>query len=269
MEPRVVRADNAGLFTLDGTRTHLLGRRRMVVIDPGPESAAHRDRLLSVLASGGAQEVRILVTHDHPDHAGGVASLADALAESGVDVRVRASPLSSLAERESLPFMPLEEGDEVPTDVGRLRALETPGHTRDHLAFHWSGGNALFAGDLLLGEGSTAWVGSYAGCVADYLQSLLRIETLQVRRILPAHGPPIDDPHEAIGRYREHRLRRIGQVREAVGSSPGATIGELVDRVYGPELPPGLRDGAAWSVRAILDHLGERPFPHDGPDGEG
>ncbi len=269
MEPRVVRADNAGLFTLDGTRTHLLGRRRVAIIDPGPESTAHRDRLLSLLAAGGAEEVRVLVTHDHPDHAGGVDSLVQAVEETGIKVGVCASPLSSLAELEALPFMPLREGDEVPTDAGRLRALETPGHTRDHLAFHWSGGTALFAGDLVLGEGSTAWVGSYPGCVADYLESLRHVEILQVRRILPAHGPPIDDSHEAIGRYREHRLRRIGQVRDAVGSIPDATIGELVDRVYGPELPPGLRDGAAWSVRAILDHLGVRAFPDDGPDGEG
>lgn len=269
MEPRVVRADNAGLFTFDGTRTHLLGRRRVAVIDPGPEGPEHRDRLLAALRAGGAETVSILLTHDHPDHAGGVRELVDELAREAVSVGIHASSRSSLADGSHGPFTPLAEGDEVATDSGRLRSLETPGHTRDHLAFHWPGGSALFVGDLLLGEGSTAWVGAYSGCVADYLESLRRIESLEVRRLIPAHGPPIDEPTHAVDRFREHRLRRIAQVHRAVTDDPHADIEVLVDRVYGSELPAGLRSGAAWSVRAILDHLELRPFPASGPDHEG
>src|SRR5690606_8181897 len=40
---REILAPNAGPLTLDGTRTYVVGRRRVVVIDPGPAALAHLD----------------------------------------------------------------------------------------------------------------------------------------------------------------------------------------------------------------------------------
>ena len=71
---RVIRAANPAPLTLDGTRTYVVGRERAAIIDPGPELEEHIDAVAESI--GGGVVVSILLTHDHPDHADGAASLA-------------------------------------------------------------------------------------------------------------------------------------------------------------------------------------------------
>lgn len=237
---RVVEAGNAGPFTLEGTRTWLVGTGTVAVIDPGPDLESHRRALLDALA--GSQRVVVLVTHHHADHAGGARVLADAL---------DAPLLGPGGGGEE----PLADGAAVELPTGPLVALSTPGHAEHHLSFHWPTARALFCGDLLLGRGSTTWVGGYRRCVGDYLASLDRLEALGLERIFPAHGPVIEDPAESIGRYRAHRLERIQQVRDARATEPDADVSRLVQLVYGTALPTAMRRAAETSVRAILDYL--------------
>lgn len=238
--PRVYTAANPGPFTLDGTRTHIVGHEVAAVVDPGPDDADHLRALRAALA--GARRVAVLVTHDHADHSGCARVLADALG----------APLLGPCPGADGP---LADGDAVETDHGELVAVDTPGHCAEHLCFSWPRARALFAGDLLLGEGSTTWVGEYPGCVRDYLASLERVEALAPRVIHPAHGAPIEDVPGALAAYREHRLARIEQAEEAQRGHPGATPAQLVTTIYGDDLPPRLRDAAAASIAAMLDYL--------------
>lgn len=184
----------------------------------------------------------MLVTHDHADHSGGARALADALG----------APLLGPSRDADGP---LADGDAVETDEGELLAVDTPGHCAEHLCFSWPRGQALFAGDLMLGEGSTTWVGEYRGCVRDYLASLERVGTLAPRVIHPGHGPPLEDVPGALAAYREHRLARIAQAEQARRDRPGATPAQLVTTIYGDELPPRLRAAAEASIAAMLDYL--------------
>jgi glyoxylase-like metal-dependent hydrolase (beta-lactamase superfamily II) len=148
----------------------------------------------------------------------------------------------------------------VETDAGRIRAVATPGHAPEHLAFHWTGGAGVeggvtFVGDLLMGSGDTTWVAPPEGDLAAYLRSLQRVEALGSEVLYPAHGPALTDPRAAIARFRAHRLERIGQVRAAVAAMPGASPAELVSTVYGPDLHPALVAAAEGSIRAILTYL--------------
>lgn len=242
---RSLLAPNPGPFTLEGTRTYVVGHRRLAVIDPGPADQAHLGRVLELVR--GAESVVLLLTHGHGDHAGGAGQLARRL---GAQV-VGAGPVDRL----------LAEGDRVETDAGSLHALRTPGHTPDHICFHWPGRDALFAGDLLLGEGDTTWVAGYPGCVADYLGSLARMAGLGLRRIYPAHGPHVDDPAERLARFEAHRRGRIAQVEAALRETPGATRQEILRRVWGDHVPPAMVPAALESLDALLDHLGAARRP--------
>ena len=75
--PRYVTAGNPGPFTLDGTRTYLVGAKQVAVIDPGPDLDEHVASLVSELAE--AEEVVIVVTHGHADHASAAPQLAERL----------------------------------------------------------------------------------------------------------------------------------------------------------------------------------------------
>jgi len=225
-----------------------VGGRDLAVIDPGPDVESHV-RALSRLLSG-AKKVTILLTHRHSDHAGGAPALARLV---GVPIRAPASyspPPGSSVEVETL-----RQGDRISTDEGDLVTLGVPGHSRDHLAFHWREGDALFVGDLLLGKGSTTWVGEYLGCVEDYLRSLDRVEALGVSVMYPGHGPPITRPRAAVDRFRRHRFQRLEEVRQIRERNPGAAPEELAAMIYGGEIPEKLARAAAEGVRAALFHL--------------
>jgi len=245
MEPRVIRAGNVGPFTLDGTRTFLVGERQVALIDPGPDVEDHVRALLRAVE--GSRHVEVLVTHHHPDHAGAVGRLAAALGSRG-RVRTLTGPLA------------LGEGDRISTDEGDLVALHTPGHAHPHLSFLHQETGALFCGDLLLGEGDTTWVGEYAEAVTEYLSSLRRLLGMELGTLYPAHGPPLHDSRGALERFLDHRLTRIGQVERLRRLHPRVDPVELASRLYGPHHPPGIREAAVLSIRAILHHLGE-PTP--------
>lgn len=216
--------------------------REVAVIDPGPDAPAHVGALTS--AVGGAGRVTILLTHGHVDHAPAASALANA---TGAEVH-GPEGVEGVARV-------LSDGDPVDTDEGELVALSTPGHAEHHLCFHWPARRALFAGDLLLGEGDTTWVGAYPGCVADYLASLERLRGLDLDVIYPAHGPAITDPAAALERYRVHRAARIEQVRAALDARPEAEAEDLVDAIYGNALPERVRRAATMSLAALVEHV--------------
>jgi len=223
-----------------------VGVRRVAVIDAGPESPEHMRALANAVRD--ADEVFVVLTHGHRDHAPGAFALAGDLG-----LEVWGPEGLEGVER------PLCDGDVLSTDSGDLVAIDTPGHARQHLAFHWPSQRALFAGDLLLGRGDTTWVGEYSGCVADYLTSLNRLSSMDLAAIYPAHGPYLDDPAEAVIRYQRHREDRIRQVAEALRKRPGAEEEDLVDVVYGSGLPKGMRQAAALSIRALMEYAQTHP----------
>src|SRR4051795_8569419 len=73
---RVVRADNPGPMTLEGTNTWVVGdpaEAPPVVVDPGP---AAQDHLSAVLSAAGGRVGAVVLTHRHGDHAESAAELA-------------------------------------------------------------------------------------------------------------------------------------------------------------------------------------------------
>lgn len=220
-------APNPGPMTLEGTNTYLLqGVRGAVVIDPGP---LHEEHLRAVAA---APVTLILLTHDHPDHAAG----ADRLAElSGAPVRPR-----------------VEDGQLVRAGEVVLRALATPGHTKDSVSFLVEETGELFTGDTVLGRGTTV-VAHPDGRLADYLASLTRLAGLPLRLIRPGHGPEVTDPAGWLSFYLRHRQERLAQVRAAFEAG-ATTPAEIVQAVYA-DVDPVLWAAAELSVRAQLDYL--------------
>lgn len=232
---RTLLAPNASAMTLDGTRTYVVGGRRVAVIDPGPDDSTHLEAIAT--ATAGADTV-ILLTHQHPDHAAG----ADALG------RLIRAPVRSAAAGT------LDDGDVIPTDAGALHALATPGHTIDHVALHWPSESAIFVGDLMMGGLDTALVAPPEGNLADYLSSLDRLDALDAAVLYPAHGPAFTDAGAAIERYRLHRTNRLNQVRQAL--TAGARDRDaLLTAVYGDQVPAELQDFARAALDAYVEFL--------------
>ena len=240
MRPRCIVADNPGPFTLDGTRTYLVGHKRVAIIDPGPDVKSHVRAIVRAVAD--AEQVCVLLTHGHADHSGAVEAVAR---ECGAEIfgvgitGARALGVSEIVE----------------TDQGRIASVDTPGHSREHVTFHWIEAEAGFPGDVVLGQGETTWVGEYEGCVADYLESLERLRGMGFSTLYPGHGPVIENPDATLDAFEAHRRERIRQVGGLLAARPEATTGALVASVYGSTIPAGLEAAALQSVEAIRKFL--------------
>lgn len=227
-----ITADNPGPLTLTGTNTYVLGS---VAIDPGPDdNEAH----LSKVAATASIEA-ILLTHRHPDHASGAPRLSEM---TGASV---------LAFGEGVA-----DGDVF----SGLVAVHTPGHAPDHVCFWHEASRSLFSGDLIAGEGSIM-VAPPEGSLADYMASLEKARKLSPSRILPGHGPMVEDAGAKIEEYISHREEREAMVVAALEA--GAETVEEVVRLAYPEVPTRMRPYAERSAEAHLIKLGALRLPEE------
>jgi glyoxylase-like metal-dependent hydrolase (beta-lactamase superfamily II) len=246
MPPLLILAGNASAWTgPTGNNTWLLHGREPALIDAGVGLPAHVDAVAATLAGAGL--VRILLTHGHPDHASGVPAL---LARWPTAIVISRSPMRP-PDRHQIA----DEGALIPAGDTSLRVIGTPGHAPDHLCFFDERSRDLFCGDLVRLGGTVVIPASQGGNLRQYLESLHRVRSLGPRRLLPGHGPIVDDPAALIDEYLAHRAERDRQILDAVRAG-ARTPEEIVAQVY-QELPAALRSAAADSVAAHLIKLRE------------
>ncbi len=247
----VVRAENPGIMTLDGTNTWVLrepGATTSVVVDPGPDDAAH---LAAVLEAAGRVGL-VLYTHHHLDHTEAI----DAFAE------LTGAPSRAVSEQFCRPgadgaaVAPLVDGEVVDVDGLRLEVVLVPGHTKDSVAFRLLDEPVLLTGDTVLGRGTTV-IAHPDGVLGPYLDSIARLRELAdeglAQRILPGHGPVVEQALAVLDFYLEHRQDRLEQVREALEAGD-ETARQVVERVYA-DVDESLWPAAERSVEAQLEYL--------------
>jgi glyoxylase-like metal-dependent hydrolase (beta-lactamase superfamily II) len=160
---------------------------------------------------------RIVLTHAHRSHLGGLATLkretrAQVLAhEFEADVVAGDRPAQSVGLKPTRPFRtyPFQVGiflnrprhKPCPVDgtvddgdaVGPLEVLHAPGHSPGHLAFHLADRNLLIAGDAI-----ATWPRFEAGWPAftlnpdQHRESLARFASLEPRFVAVGHGDAVE-----------------------------------------------------------------------------
>jgi glyoxylase-like metal-dependent hydrolase (beta-lactamase superfamily II) len=244
MEPIPIHAHNPGPITGDGNWTWLLEGRVTTLIDAGTGDPRHLDGVADALA--GARLTQVLVTHAHGDHASG----AMALRQRFPGVRFRKMPWPGRDAKWPVDWDPIVPGESIQAGDGLLAAVHTPGHAPDHLCFWDDTSRSLFCGDLAQ-SGNTVWIPfDLRGDLTDYLASLARVLVLQPARLLPAHGPVIDQPETILRRYIDHRVARERQIVEAMheGATTAEDITARVYRTLSDKMLPMAKQG-------VLSHL--------------
>ena len=152
--------------------------RRGAVVDPGGDIA----RILAAVDAKGIVLEKILVTHGHIDHAGGVAELAERLSlpiegpqredQFWIDGMPQQSRMFGFPEvRAFSPDRWLEQGDRVVFGKVELEVLHCPGHTPGHVVFFNAPGRLAIVGDVLF-QGSIGRTDFPKGDYATLLASI-------------------------------------------------------------------------------------------------
>jgi glyoxylase-like metal-dependent hydrolase (beta-lactamase superfamily II) len=248
------------------------------LIDAGfPDEESIGKRLESLRSLPGLKLRYIVITHHHFDHASGARKLREATgarivmhkdeapllqraASEEVPSDVEVPPeRREFAERvqqwrreaaEAAPDELVEDGDTLRVGALSLRLVHTPGHTAGHLSPFLEDERVLFAGDNVLGLGTTAVPPPPHGDMALYVQSLGKMQALNASLMCCGHGPAVKEPDRKLQELIDHRRQREEQIL-SLARGGRDTVGGIVRAIY-PELDRRLL-GMAQSQ--VLSHL--------------
>lgn len=195
--------------------------KRAAVVDPGGDIG----RILAAVDEAGVTVEKILVTHGHIDHAGGVAELARRLGvpvegphrgdRFWIDQLPQQGGQFGLGRAEVFePDRWLDDGDTVEVGELSLRVIHAPGHTPGHVVFFAESERLAVVGDVLF-RGSIGRTDFPGGNHRDLIASI-RGKLFPLGDdvgFIPGHGPA-----STLGDERRHNPY-VGEARAGGGRS--------------------------------------------------
>lgn len=251
-----VIAKNPGPFTYTGTGTFIVGTKELAIIDPGP---IDDDHLKAIIKTTGKNKIsHIIVTHTHNDHSPlskPLQEITGAPIYSYFNEAMDTKTNNQFEEGYDISFKPdviVKDGDLINGFDWTLEAIHTPGHTSNHMCYSLLEEKILFSGDHVMGWSTTVIVPP-DGDMNEYLKSLEKLLDRNDNIYLPTHGKQIDNPHDLVNKYIEHRINREEQIIKAIKSG-NFKINEMVKIIYS-DVDPGLHPAASMSTLAHLNRM--------------
>jgi glyoxylase-like metal-dependent hydrolase (beta-lactamase superfamily II) len=186
-----------------------------------------------------------VVSHWHPDHVGGIKDLKTL------------TPVPKIYKNLSHPsdedLLDIADGQKFTVEGATLRALHSPGHTTDHMAFVLEEEDALFTCDNMLGHGTAVFED-----LPTYINSLNKMSAAVNGRGYPGHGAIIESVQTKAAEYIAHRAQREREVTNVIRNAgkEGLTLMEAVKIIY-KDVPENLHLPASNGVIQILWKLRE------------
>ncbi|MCW3491590.1 MBL fold metallo-hydrolase [Dethiobacter alkaliphilus] len=227
---------------------------RHLMIDTG----FNREECLQVLKEAihklnvDLKKTDILITHMHADHSGLVADLAAegatayCSAEDADTINADAThweamriftmtggfppevfqnaiekhPGYKYRSTVKVDFNIVDDGDQFPFGDFEFTCIKTPGHTRGHMCLYEPDKKIFISGDHILQDitpNISLWSDKYDP-LHDYLQSLDRVNQLEISLVLPGHRSLIKDCGGRIKELQEHHETRAQEVIDILKS---------------------------------------------------
>jgi hydroxyacylglutathione hydrolase len=152
--------------------------KKAAVVDPGGDV----ERIKEMITEQGVTLEKILLTHAHVDHAGGVAAIAEAynvpIEGPHKEDQFLIDEIENVAETYGFPdvqtFQPsifFEDGDTVTVGELTFEIFHCPGHTPGHVVYYHAPSNLVIVGDVLF-QGSIGRTDFPRGNHADLINSI-------------------------------------------------------------------------------------------------
>lgn len=197
---------------------------QVALVDFGLKWSPRRvDAALAHIGAGASDVTRLILTHAHPDHAGGAAEMARrtgravevhaddaaAVAAGRAPPRDRSALLGRLMARlpgggfEAPPVGATFTDGQVLAIAGGLRVVHTPGHSPGHVSLLHEPTGLLITGDAIFNVRGLRWpVRAFCTNFALTTRTARRLGELDYSLAAFTHGPEIRDrPRDAIRRF--------------------------------------------------------------------
>ena len=257
-------APNPSPMTSTGTNTYILGRKELLIIDPGPNSEAHLRNIMEVIPDN-TKVTHIFITHSHLDHSGlapklskilNAPTLAFGTALDGLSNDMKSICKMGLTsetfgiDTEFVPDHFLEDKEKISSLEWEVVAHHTPGHLSNHICYQYL--DKLFTGDHIM-EWSTSVISPPEGDVSQFINSCEKIYNLHCKKFYPGHGIPVENPSERIVELIAHRKKREVEILNFL-KNRDATISQITRNIY-LNIDQNLLSAASRNVKAHLVDL--------------
>ena len=181
---------------------------------------------LTSIGSGPSDVTRLMLTHAHPDHAGGAAYVAKetgrafGIHEADADfVRRGVSPprdqgfrIGRLLGRSKNGFPPVPVGEtftdgQVIPFAGGIQVVHTPGHSPGHASYLLQEPGVLITGDAIFNVRGLRWpIKAFCTDFAMTRRTAVRLAELEYSTAAFTHGPELRDrPRDHIRRFLQEQ----------------------------------------------------------------
>lgn len=232
---------------------YIITGEKTLLIDTGFNRPECEEALKSAFTELGIESTDLFITHLHSDHCGLIAKFATETSKifsgetDGELINFEAGnlywrmlddlfikfgfpkaafgrntdihPGRKYCHEERVDFTYVAEGDILKYGGYELEVIATPGHTPGHMCLYDSQKKILFGGDHILGTitPNICIELSSENPLYDYLNSLAKVEKLDVDLLLTAHGTPIKDMRGRIRELYKHHEERLAEVMYILG----------------------------------------------------
>ena len=225
----------------------------------------------------------ILLTHSHPDHAGGTSVFKKHSPRAMVCCHPYGKDSVEMQGDLAVDML-INDGDRIDLGDGQiLKVIHSPGHSQDSVCFLTSKEKALVTGDSLgpgpagLGDAFEStqvvdensfggpyveWI-PFLGILTDanaYLESISKLKQIDFDMILPGHGVPLFG--KMAKEHLERCLEHFNQIDDMIAKNPHNNVNILLREVckeysgFGierlPEEPWNLSEFAKNTIAAYL-----------------
>ncbi len=214
----------------------------------------------------------VMVTHIHPDHYGLAGRVREAsgawiglhpadavmlearygntddllagmlrlLTDSGVpEDKLPDLALASMAVKSMVtmaePDVFFEDGKDIELPGWSLRTIWTPGHSPGHVCFYSDDRRLLISGDHVLPRitpNISVHSQQVSNPLGDYLESLVKLGSLDTEEVLPAHEYRFSDLNQRLEEIIAHHAARLEEIEQVIRENPGSTAWDITLKLH-------------------------------------
>lgn len=150
-----------------------------------------------------------------------------------IELQRKVSPARAYAPKYLFRAELINDGDTFSVGNYTFRCIWTPGHTPGHTCLYMEEYGILFSGDHILFDitpNITMWR-QVEDSLGDYLESLNKIKSLNIKATFPGHRNNDMDVFERISQIEVHHDRRIHQTLSIIKEEPGLNACQIGARM--------------------------------------